>query len=86
MNKAFNIKNDLPGNNYVYYPAYEYQTGNDERFGGFVFPFLLGGVTGAAVAPEFWNNGYGKNNNPVYTFVPGYYPYPYQPYYPMFRK
>lgn len=25
----------------------------DERFGGFVFPFLLGGVTGAAVAPAF---------------------------------
>ncbi len=81
MNKAFNIKNSSPNNNYVYYPA-----GNDERFGGFVFPFLLGGVTGAAVAPAFWNNGYGKNNNPGYTFVPSYYPYPYQPYYPMYRK
>ena len=43
--------------------------------GGFVFPFLLGGVTGAAVAPAFWNNGY--NNRPIY-----YAPYPYMPYNP----
>ena len=42
---------------------------------GFVFPFLLGGVTGAAVAPAFWNNGY--NNRPIY-----YAPYPYMPYNP----
>lgn len=49
---------------------------NDERFGGFVFPFLLGGVTGAAIAPAFWNPGYGYNRpyypQPVYP-----YPYPY---------
>lgn len=49
---------------------------NDERLaGGFVFPFLLGGVTGAALAPAFWRPGYGYNNRPVY-----YPPYPYQPY------
>lgn len=51
---------------------------NDERFigGGFVFPFLLGGVTGAAVAPAFWGN------RPYYN-RPNYYPYPpyYGPYY-----
>lgn len=47
-----------------YYPA---QYRNDDRFiGGFAFPFLLGGVTGAALAPNFWNR-------PNYR--------PYQPYY-----
>lgn len=49
---------------------------NDERLaGGFVFPFLLGGVTGAALAPSFWNNNY---NRPVYYYtpMPYYYPYP----------
>lgn len=55
---------------------------NDERIvGGFVFPFLLGGVTGAALAPAFWNNGYGYNRPPAY--------YPYQPYpypYPYYRR
>lgn len=48
----------------------------DDRFiGGFVFPFLLGGVTGAALAPSFWNR-------PNYNYYPTYYPYPYYgPYY-----
>ena len=42
---------------------------NDDRFiGGFAFPFLLGGVTGAALAPNFWR--------------PNYRPYPPYPYYP----
>ena len=45
------------------------QYNNDERFGGLVFPFLLGGVTGAALAPNFWRPPY----RPPY-------PYPYQPY------
>lgn len=51
---------------------------NDERVGGFVFPFLLGGVTGAAIAPAF----YGGYNRPYYQPYP-YYPYPpyYGPYY-----
>ncbi len=44
---------------------------NDDRFvGGFVFPFLLGGVTGAALAPNFWNNG---------RYPQAYYPMPYYP-------
>lgn len=57
-----------PKNNYNNQKYY-----NDERLvgGGFVFPFLLGGVTGAALAPNFWNR-------PNY----GYQPYPYYPYYP----
>jgi len=42
---------------------------DDDRFiGGFAFPFLLGGVTGAALAPNFWRPNY------------GYRPYPYPPY------
>lgn len=55
--------NNMYKNNSNIYP-------NDERFGGFVFPFLLGGVTGAALAPNFWRPPY---NRPPY-------PYPYQPY------
>ena len=59
-------------NNYMYQNYIPYNYNNDERFaGGFIFPFLLGGVTGAAIAPAFWNN-----NRPVY-----YYPTP-MPYYP----
>ena len=55
------------------YNNYKYQN-NDRIVGGFVFPFLLGGVTGAALAPNFWNN-----NRPVYY---PYYGYPYYgPYY-----
>ena len=51
---------------------------NDDRLiGGFAFPFLLGGVTGAALAPAFWGPGYGYNR-PVYYYPP--YPY-YGPYY-----
>lgn len=49
---------------------------NDERFiGGFAFPFLLGGVTGAALAPNFWRPPY---NRPPYPYPP--FP-PYGPYY-----
>lgn len=55
--------NNMYKNNSNIYP-------NDERFEAFVFPFLLGGVTGAALAPNFWRPPY---NRPPY-------PYPYQPY------
>lgn len=48
---------------------------NDDRFiGGFAFPFLLGGVTGAALAPAFWRPGYGYNR-PYYPYPPYYGPY-----------
>lgn len=53
--------------NYIPYNQ-NYIKPNDERVGGFVFPFLLGGVTGAAIAPNFYR--------------PQYRPYPPQPYYP----
>lgn len=52
----------------------------DERFiGGFAFPFLLGGVTGAALAPNFWRPGYSRPYYPVYPPYPMYPPY--RPYY-----
>ena len=51
---------------------------SDDRLigGGFAFPFLLGGVTGAALAPAF----FGGYNRPYYN---NYYPYPPRPYPPM---
>lgn len=66
--------------NQGYYSNNMYQNyrrgSNDERLaGGFVFPFLLGGVTGAAIAPAFWGNNY--NNRPVYYYTPMPYYYPY---------
>lgn len=52
---------------------------NDDRFvGGFVFPFLLGGVTGAALAPNFWGP------RPGYRPYPA--PYPYPPYGPVYYR
>ncbi|MDO4963058.1 MAG: hypothetical protein Q4E75_03060 [bacterium] len=57
----------------------------DNRFigGGFLGPFILGGVTGGLVAPLF-NNGYGYNR-PNYYYNNNYY-YPYPPYYgPYYR-
>ena len=62
-----------------YIPSNRYQgtyQNNDERLaGGFVFPFLLGGVTGAALAPAFWRPNYGYGA-PVYYYQPGPYQYP----------
>lgn len=71
------VYNDIRSNRVN--PYYVKNT-NDERLaGGFVFPFLLGGVTGAAIAPAFYRPNY---NRPVY-----YSPYPYQyPYYYQQRR
>ncbi len=69
----------------MYYREYvnpaRYSSNNDQRFaGGFIFPFLLGGVTGAALAPNFWRPGYGYNNGPAYyPYPPMPAPYPYPP-------
>lgn len=60
-------------NNNMYYTNSNYYK-NDDRLigGGFAFPFLLGGVTGAAIAPAFWRpSPYGR---PYYQ--PYYQPYP----------
>ena len=68
-----NMPNNYP-NNFKNNP--NMPSPNDERFiDGFAFPFLLGGVTGAALAPNFWRPPY---NRPPYPYPP--YPY-YGPYY-----
>ena len=64
----------LPINN-----SSNYYDPNDERIFPFAFPFLLGGVTGAALAPAFWNNGYGRR--PCYNCYPQAIPYQYNNYY-----
>lgn len=68
------------GNGYTPNYFLNKKNGYDDRFvGGFAFPFLLGGVTGAAIAPAF----FGGYNRPYYN--PYYGPY-YRPYYgPYFR-
>ena len=51
---------------------------DDDRFiGEFAFPFLLGGVTGAALAPNFWRPNY----RPYPPYPVPYYPPYYGPYY-----
>ncbi len=71
-NKNFNYSNGMGNYNSVQ---------NDRFIGsGFVFPFLLGGVTGAAIAPAFWRPPY---NRPYFTPYYGPYiggPYPYRPF------
>ncbi len=49
---------------------------NNNLGGGFLGPFLLGGLTGGLVAPLF----YGGYNRPYNTYY--YYPYPYYGYRP----
>ena len=53
---------------------------NNDRIigGGFLGPFILGGITGGLAAPLFYG---GYNNRPYYNNY-YYYPYPYYgPYY-----
>ena len=62
------------------YSNYQYNNSDDRLIGGFAFPFLLGGVTGAALAPAF----YGGYNRPYYNnyyYYPPYYYAPYRRYY-----
>ena len=49
---------------------------NNDRIvgGGFLGPFILGGITGGLVAPYFYGPGYGR---PYYYNNYYYYPYPY---------
>ncbi len=55
----------------------------DERFfGGFLGPFILGGITGGLVAPYFTGgNNSGYNQPPYYNNNYYYPPYYYGPYY-----
>ena len=72
MNNSYSYQ----GSNYPYYSNYNKSVQDDRLIGaGFAFPFLLGGVTGAAIAPAFWRPPY---NRPYYG--PNYGPY-YGPYY-----
>ncbi len=57
--------------NYNNYQNYN----NDQRIvGGFLGPFILGGITGGLISPLFY-----QNNRPVYYYPYPYY-YPYRPY------
>ena len=72
MNNSYNVPNK-----YIGQTALTNYSNNDERLAsGFVFPFLLGGVTGAAIAPAFWNPSY----YPPRPYPPR--PYPPRPYPP----
>lgn len=75
MYNSTNTKNYYPYNNMMYQNSdnIQYISEDDDRFfGGFAFPFLLGGVTGAAIAPAFYRPNYGNYYN-----YPPYRPYPY---------
>lgn len=54
------------------YPYYK-NPKNDRIVGGFLGPFILGGITGGLIAPAFYNR-------PYYNQYP-YYPMPYSYYY-----
>ena len=67
-NMNYKLPNNPPFNN-------QYRPNNNDRFigGGFLGPFILGGLTGGLVAPFFYGN-----NRPNYNY---YYPYPTTYYY-----
>lgn len=46
---------------------------NDRFVGGFLGPFILGGITGGLVSPLFYRNNYCPNC----YYYPMPYPYPY---------
>lgn len=73
QNSYFPINNYRPNIGSSFSP----NKSDDRIVGGFAFPFLLGGVTGAAIAPAFFG---GYNNRPYY-YNNYYYPPYYQPYY-----
>lgn len=76
----YSQNSNFPINNYQQNMPYNYSNNSDDRLvGGFAFPFLLGGVTGAAIAPAFWNNRPYYNNYYYPQYGPQYGPY-YRPY------
>ena len=54
-----------------------YNRRNNRLAGGFLGPFILGGITGGLVSPFFYNN---NRPNYYYTPYPYYGPYYYRPY------
>lgn len=80
MNNSYSY----PNNNYKFYPNFSnhnMNSINDDRLmgAGFAFPFLLGGVTGAALAPAFWRPPYNRPYGPYYGSYYGPVPY-YRPF------
>lgn len=68
------------------YQYYKNVPNNDDRFigGGFLGPFILGGITGGLLAPTFIG-GYGPNR-PCCGPYPAPYPAPYPVYYPPYYR
>lgn len=62
----------------MYRQPYFNYINNDQRFGGFFVPFLLGGLAGSAIVgvsrprPVYVNQGYPR---PYYNYGPNFYPY-----------
>ena len=64
------------------YPNSQIYNNQDERFfGGFLGPFILGGLTGGLVAPLLTNNNQGYYYQPPYYTNNYYYPPYYGTYY-----
>lgn len=63
------------------YSSNQYMNGSDDRIiaGGFLGPFVLGGITGGLLAPAFYPRPYPPRPYPSRPY-PGPYPY-YGPYY-----
>ncbi len=59
--------------NYPYYKSNFPNNKGDRMIGGFLGPFILGGITGGLIAPAFYNN------RPYYNYP--YYPMQYNYYY-----
>lgn len=72
MNNSYyyNSRQVNPYRNQVYYS-------NNDRIGGFLGPFILGGITGGLVAPFFYGPGR-PGPGPIYPPRP-YPPRPYPP-------
>lgn len=82
-NGSYRMANSIPstiGYNSSNMPSTPYQNTSNDRFigGGFLGPFILGGITGGLLAPAFYGPNYGR---PTY-YNNYYYPYPvcYGPY------
>lgn len=78
-NYNYNLMRNSNSNPPIYYSD---QSGN-RIVGGFLGPFLLGGITGGLVAPFFYGGGGYGYGRPNYYYNNYYYtPYPYYgPYY-----
>lgn len=74
---------NMPRNNRFMYRnrnSFGFPRRNDDRlFGGFAVPFLLGGITGAALSNQPFFGPY-----PTNYYYNNFYPYPYPYYYPYY--